>query len=64
MMATIEVFWGDEPEVRSAREFLTQLKADGILNVSATWDHERGTEADGYQDRPVVTEEDVIGCVG
>src|SRR5690348_18168384 len=37
MRATIEVFWNGEPEVRSEREFLTQLKADlASRNVSAT----------------------------
>lgn len=37
MAATIEVFWGDEPDEQSERDFLTQLKEDlARRNVSAT----------------------------
>ena len=37
MSSNIDVFWGAEPEVRSEKEFLTQLKADlESRNVTAT----------------------------
>ncbi len=37
MAATIEVFWGDEPDEQSERDFLAQLKEDlALRNVSAT----------------------------
>src|SRR5258708_13272493 len=36
-MATIEVFWGDEPDEQSERDFLAQLKEDlASRNISAT----------------------------
>ena len=37
MAETIEVFWGDEPDEQSERDFLAQLKEDlARRNVSAT----------------------------
>ena len=37
MGTAIEVFWGDEPEVRSEREFLSQLVSDlKSCNLAAT----------------------------
>ena len=37
MIPAIEVFWGDEPRVRSEREFLSQLEGDlRACNLSAT----------------------------
>ena len=37
MEPAIEVFWGDEPEIRSERDFLARLKADlQSYNISAT----------------------------
>jgi hypothetical protein len=36
-VAIIEVFWGDEPDEQSERDFLAQLKEDlARRNVSAT----------------------------
>jgi hypothetical protein len=36
-VATIEVFWGDEPDEQSERDFLSQLKDDlARRNISAT----------------------------